>query len=833
MAVAAPPVSHDFNADGANDYPVSVTGYDPAAPVNGAARIWSGATKSIIDTIVSDDTNTLFGWSIGSAGDLDGDGFDDLIVGEPLWGPNGTLQGRVRVFSGEDSSVLLTATGPFLEAGLGRYVAGIGDWNGDGVPDIVSSGWDIADLDNDGIGDDPIGIVFVLSGVDGSVLAEIFEPTGTELFGYSVFGLGDITGDGLADIAVVDRGAEGAPGSGATGALYIFTGRAQTGSLSTTDAHRTILNDDPTLRGFAAHVDTMHPDLWLDEATLQIISLTTNGVGGPNEAETAIAIRKADGQAVGAKGVRPSLVLAGDVNLDGKVDALDLQVSIAQLGTNPQAIGVMPLADLNQDNIVDTHDVVLLLQDYGGETDIYEGLWDGSRLLATVGGNAGFGSIGTNPIGGDIAPGRRPIDDCLRDMPANDGPSLLPWLLRRDGRANCSGCPSCDAPDPQGCYKCHEPGRITGGQITVTPEQPKPGETVTFSWTPFELVGRSRKCQGGSCGGGEDNVCVNQPWELGQGWALEKKNPLTGQWEVIASPAISPYAQPVTTQNACAEIRLRLTTQELSADPPCARVDAVEKIKEVQFAEFTLDWECVATTPSNRRRTTVGIGEEINVWVVEAGAGEPTWTVNRIAGPPVSVTEFPVTASDSAGTFTVQAEINGCVRKAIFNVIEPAIKNYTPCPLTATHNGGQRHIQFRLKMDLDPDYVSFYNVAVRELSGPGSAGTGSYAGNEPGHVASQGWLYVKPDNRVIGRDTARASVSSDHPNIGTFVWEIPIEYGVAGGTVTHIMNQKILQEFWVDATCVSVKKGGLKKTGCSTDLITTYENTAGCGVNGD
>src|SRR5690606_37761619 len=70
MAVAAPPVSHDFNADGSNDYPVSVTGYDAADPVDGAARMWSGASKAIIDTIVGDETNTLFGWSIGSAGDL-------------------------------------------------------------------------------------------------------------------------------------------------------------------------------------------------------------------------------------------------------------------------------------------------------------------------------------------------------------------------------------------------------------------------------------------------------------------------------------------------------------------------------------------------------------------------------------------------------------------------------------------------------------------------------------------------------------------------------------------------------------------------------------------
>lgn len=157
-AFAAPPVGHDFNADGFGDYPVSVTGYDPADPVNGAARVWSGASKTILDTISGTAFNTLFGWSVGSAGDIDDDGFDDLIVGEPLWGPLGAeteYRGRVQVFSGADGSVLLTATGAYLETGLGRYVAGIGDWDGDGTPDIAASGWDIADLDADDPGGCP------------------------------------------------------------------------------------------------------------------------------------------------------------------------------------------------------------------------------------------------------------------------------------------------------------------------------------------------------------------------------------------------------------------------------------------------------------------------------------------------------------------------------------------------------------------------------------------------------------------------------------------------------------------------------------------------------
>jgi len=716
IATAAPPVSHDFNADGSDDYPVSVTGYDPAAPVNGAARMWSGASKSVIDTIVNTDTNTLFGWAIGSAGDLDADGHDDLIVGEPLWGPNGTLQGRIQVFSGDDSSVLLSATGLYAETGLGRYVAGIGDWNGDGIGDLAASGWDIADLDADGIGDDPIGIVFVISGADGSVLTEIFEPTATALFGYSVFGLGDITGDGLADLVVVDRGAEGVPG--ATGRLFIFAGQAQVGALSATDAHRTILNDDATLRGFAAHVDTMHPDLWLDEPTLQIISLTNNGTGGPNEAETTITIRKADGQFVGTKGVRPTLVLAGDINLDGKVDALDLQESIAQLGTNPQAAGVMPLADLNGDTIVDTHDVALLLDGYGDQTDIYEGLWDGSRLLATVGANAGFGSIGGGSIGGNwgVAPGRRPVDGCLRDMPDNNGPSLVQALLRQDGRINCNECPDCGFDDPLRCFKCSDKGSITGGEITATPEQPEPGDTVTFEWESFVVTGRKDKC-GPPCDG--DRECTLNDVPLGSTWFIDRKDPVTGEWiEGVKSKAAG--HSPTVTDGACAEYRFRLISSEYPARNGCDPIPAETKQKEVQFADFEYKITCFA---DGSERTRLGVKEFANIALEPTGT-TATWSYSSDGPGHIQVRDGGQRATFYAGLVdgqtTVTIESEGCTRKIVFTTVEPTGIRMMPTA-RRFHEQGYASAGFTWCVQVEPLDVSFRYIWVYEGTGNANA----------------------------------------------------------------------------------------------------------------
>ncbi len=401
--------------------------------------------------------------------------------------------------------MLLTITGGYVDTGLGRYVAGIGDWDGDGTGDIAASGWDIADTDGDGIGDDAIGMVYSYSGVNGALLTEIAEPTATAAFGYSVFGLGDITGDGKADIAISDPHAELIPGSGTPGQLYIFEGSSTAGSYDLTDAYRTISNSDSGTRVFAAQVDVMHPDLWLDEPTLQIISMTVPGNGGANQAPIAIDILKADGTVSGTKGTRSSLQLAGDINLDGKVDASDLQESISQLGTDPQAIGVMPIADSNKDGIIDMLDVQVVMDGYGGATDIYEGLWDGSRLLSIAAGASGFGSTAGLTGGGlggtQWGGGRRPTDDCppMIVAPGHITASLIPTLLREDVERSCSECPAYE--DSPSCYVCESDKSVSGGSIQVFPNNPIPPSYAVFNIVGVSEVPGQLKCiDNSTCG---------------------------------------------------------------------------------------------------------------------------------------------------------------------------------------------------------------------------------------------------------------------------------------------------------------------------------------------
>ena len=74
---------------------------------------------------------------MSGAGDVDGDGFADLIVGATGDDNNGDGSGSARVFSGADGSVLYTFSGDLRIDSFGASVSGVGDVNGDGLADFI------------------------------------------------------------------------------------------------------------------------------------------------------------------------------------------------------------------------------------------------------------------------------------------------------------------------------------------------------------------------------------------------------------------------------------------------------------------------------------------------------------------------------------------------------------------------------------------------------------------------------------------------------------------------------------------------------------------------
>jgi hypothetical protein len=204
-AVARPgDLDLDGHADILASAPFAVNPFGP-----GVVRAWSGRDGALLLTLSGSSNNDYFGDAIGSAGDVDQDGVPDLIVGAPYDDLAGANRGTVRVYSGASGALLLQVTGDELDAEFGGAVAGAGDVDGDGVPDVAIG----ARLDNGAAGLDS-GRVLLVSGTTGAVL---FAREGSSAFanlGAALAAPGDVSGDGVPDLLAGmpgdDAGGEGA-----------------------------------------------------------------------------------------------------------------------------------------------------------------------------------------------------------------------------------------------------------------------------------------------------------------------------------------------------------------------------------------------------------------------------------------------------------------------------------------------------------------------------------------------------------------------------------------------------------------------------------------------
>ena len=209
----------DIDRDGFDDLVVGAPYTDTGGLTdNGAVRVISGRTGGVLFKRDGDRSGDRFGWSVAIAGDVNGDGWPDVIAGAPYASDSGGNPGLARVFSGKTGKALTTVYGDSTGDEFGFAVGGGLDWDGDGQADFVVGipGYDWAPSVADS------GRVHVYSGASGASIGGFVDSTAGERAGTAVSGEGDFDGDGINDLVIGIPGGLHIPsGSTPKGKVYV------------------------------------------------------------------------------------------------------------------------------------------------------------------------------------------------------------------------------------------------------------------------------------------------------------------------------------------------------------------------------------------------------------------------------------------------------------------------------------------------------------------------------------------------------------------------------------------------------------------------------------
>lgn len=160
---------HDFDGDGTPDTVESIPGFHPDNPIVGVVRVRSGVDGAVLLEVHGPQANDAFGLAAEAIGDFDGDGVPDIAVAAPRAFLTSDRVGRVYIHSGADGRVLRTLVGRRGDR-LGFDVRVMRDLNLDGTPDLTVYGMA---LDTRGF---PVDRTFVYSGVTGELLFDQTYP---------------------------------------------------------------------------------------------------------------------------------------------------------------------------------------------------------------------------------------------------------------------------------------------------------------------------------------------------------------------------------------------------------------------------------------------------------------------------------------------------------------------------------------------------------------------------------------------------------------------------------------------------------------------------------
>ncbi len=164
---------------------------------HGRVYVYDGASSTPKFTIEADDTGVALGAMFVSVpGDMDGDGSSEIYASDWSNAAKGRSTGRIYVHSGRTGRRLFTLTGETPGEGFGTSPSAAGDVDGDGRADLIVGAWQYGKAAVSG------GRAYLYSGRTGTLLSTYTSRIPGDTFGFDAVGMGDVDGDGSVDLLV-------------------------------------------------------------------------------------------------------------------------------------------------------------------------------------------------------------------------------------------------------------------------------------------------------------------------------------------------------------------------------------------------------------------------------------------------------------------------------------------------------------------------------------------------------------------------------------------------------------------------------------------------------
>jgi len=244
----------DVNGDGFDDLLIGDPYNDDVADSSGAVYLVNGPVYGTLDlehataTFLGEVEDDWCGDEVAGVGDISDDGFDDIAFAAPRNETWANSSGTIYIYSGAQQGVMSAATAPIIRYGdpgdsVASGLAGAGDVNGDGIDDLIVGA---AGNQNAGTG---VGAAYVVlgpvTGVDtlNNAYSILEGETDFDRAGSKVAGPGDLNGDGFDDLAISSNGQDA--GGNASGAVYIVLGPPPAGHVALVAVSEKLRGADP------------------------------------------------------------------------------------------------------------------------------------------------------------------------------------------------------------------------------------------------------------------------------------------------------------------------------------------------------------------------------------------------------------------------------------------------------------------------------------------------------------------------------------------------------------------------------------------------------------